>query len=115
MKPQNHTIARILLIAFALFLSIFAADSFEGGFHFPQTLIALFMHLIPTFFLLLVAFISKKSTIISGIICITLGLAYIGFFHGRFHWSAYLIISGPLFLIAALFIFTPEKKKSEVS
>jgi hypothetical protein len=33
-----------------------------------------------------------------------LGAFYLVAFWGRFHWSTYLIIAGPLFLLGALFL-----------
>jgi len=40
---------RILCILFAVFVSLFALDVFGEGFGFWQTIIALVMHLIPTY------------------------------------------------------------------
>ncbi len=39
---------RILCILFAAFISIFALDVFGAGYTASETLVALFMHLIPT-------------------------------------------------------------------
>ena len=44
---------RILGILFALFLSMFALDVFGEGYGFWGTLLALFMHLIPVYVLLI--------------------------------------------------------------
>jgi hypothetical protein len=35
---------------------------------------------------------------------IALGVLYLVMAWGRFHWSAYLLISGPLFLVGVLFL-----------
>ncbi len=50
---------RVLGILFAVFISIFALDVF-GEYGFPEVLVALFMHLIPTFLVVGVLLIAWK-------------------------------------------------------
>jgi hypothetical protein len=89
---------------FALFVSLFALDVFGEGYGFWETIWALLMHLIPTAIILVVLAISWRWEWAGGILLIALGVGYIVAFRGRADWTAYLLISGPLFLIGVLFL-----------
>jgi hypothetical protein len=108
MKPSLKRLLfwtpRILCLLFAAFISLFAADVFDGNHGFWPTLLALLMHLIPTGIVLVVLAISWRWEWVGGALFIALGALYLIQFWGRFHWSAYLCISGPLLLVGALFL-----------
>ena len=95
---------RILCVLFAAFISVFALDVFEGHHGFWETALALAMHLIPTAALLLVLALSWRWEWVGAAIFPALGIFYLVAFMGRFHWSAYALIAGPLFLLGALFL-----------
>jgi len=95
---------RILCILFAVFVSLFALDVFGEGYGFWGTMLALLMHLIPTGVILIVLAISWRWEWVGGVLFTALGVLYLAMFWGRFHWSAYLLISGPLFLVGVLFL-----------
>ncbi|MGB7621126.1 MAG: hypothetical protein WBN92_02145 [Terriglobia bacterium] len=95
---------RILCILFALFISLFALDAFNEGYGFWKALLALLIHLIPTGVILIVLAISWRWEWVGGILFPACGLFYLEKVWGRFHWSAYLIISGPMFLVGVLFL-----------
>jgi hypothetical protein len=92
---------RVICILFALFLSLFALDVFGEGLGFLRTIQALLIHLIPTYIVLAVLAVSWRWEWIGGVLFIFLGMLYIETWRG--HWSAYLVISGPLFLLGGLF------------
>jgi hypothetical protein len=94
---------RALCILFALFLTIFALDVFQPG--KPATAIALdfAIHLVPTFLLLLVLAAAWRHELLGAIVFAGLGVFYLVAFWGRFHWSAYVVISGSLVLVGGLF------------
>ncbi len=95
---------RVLCILFAIFLSIFAADVFGEGRGFWETVLALLMHLIPSGMVLIVLAISWRWEWVGAVVFLALGVLYLIFAWTRqFHWSAYVAISGPLFLIGILF------------
>ena len=94
---------RILCLLFAAFISIFAADVFDEGDGFWNTILALLIHLIPTWIVLGVLALSWRREGVGGMMFISLGALYLIKFWGRFHWSACLGISGPLLLIGVLF------------
>jgi hypothetical protein len=95
---------RILALLFAAFASLFAFDVFDEHLGFWKTLFALMMHLIPTFLLLLILAVAWRWEWVGALLFSALGVAYIVVFPGRFAWQTYAIISGPLFLLAALFL-----------
>ncbi|MDO9548321.1 MAG: isoprenylcysteine carboxylmethyltransferase family protein [Candidatus Marinimicrobia bacterium] len=106
---NKHTIKiltwlpRILCIIFALFISVFALDVFSEGYSLLKAIIALGIHLIPTFLIIFTLLISWKREWIGAIIYIILGIAYIFMAWGKFPISVYLLLAGPLFLIGLLF------------
>ena len=95
---------RVLTIAFILFLGLFALDVFGEGYTFVETLIALLMHLIPNFLLLAFLIVAWRREWIGAILFTGLAIFYLVWTWGRFHWSAYVGISGPLFLLGILFL-----------
>jgi hypothetical protein len=104
---------RILCLLFAGFISLFALDVFGGNHGFWNTLLALLRHLIPTGILLLILAVAWRWEWIGGLLFSALGALYIIGMWGRFHWSAYAVISGPLFLLGALFLLG-WKYRSEI-
>ncbi len=64
MKTKKHKLLfrfpRVFAILFILFISIFALDVFDMGLNFWQTMGALFMHLIPTRFMIIALILSRK-------------------------------------------------------
>jgi hypothetical protein len=104
MKPWLTWTPRILCLLFAVFLSLFALDVFDQGFGFWETVLALLLHLIPTGIVLVVLAVSWRWERIGAILFMALGIWYLLTAWGRFHWSAYVVISGPLLLIGVLFL-----------
>jgi len=93
----------VLCVLFAGFISLFALDVFAEHHGFWNTLQALLMHLIPTGILLLILAVSWRWEWVGGLLFPGLGVFYVVSFWGRFPWPTYAIISGPLFLLGALF------------
>lgn len=96
---------RILCIAFALFVSLFALDVFGGDYDFFETILAFLIHLIPTGIILIALVVSWRWEWIGSIAFTALGVLYIVMFWDReFSWSIYVMMSGPLFLLGILFL-----------
>jgi len=113
MKKRNKYLywtPRILGILYILFISLFALDVFEE-YTFPEVLLALFMHLIPSFILLVILLVAWKWEIMGGILYLLLGLFYIWIFWGKSDIIAMLIILTPLLITAVLFIIEGIRKK----
>jgi hypothetical protein len=95
--------ARIIGIVFAAFTSIFAADVFSEGYDMPHTLLALFMHLIPTFLIVIVLVVAWRREWIGGVAFLVLGIFYFFSKFGKISWQGFAIIATPLFALAILF------------
>jgi hypothetical protein len=96
---------RILCMLFALFLSLFALDVFGEGLGVGKTILALLMHLIPVYIVVIVLVIAWRWEWVGAVLFSTLAVFYVASAWGRFDWSAYLAISGPLLVVGVLFLF----------
>ena len=106
-KPVKQVVfwmPRILGILFAMFISIFALDVFGEGYNFWETLVALLIHLIPTGIIVIALAIAWRWEWVGALLFAGLGAGYVIMAWGRFEWTTYLLIAGPLFLIGALFL-----------
>ncbi len=95
---------RILGLLFAAFISIFALDVFQEGRGAWETTVALLMHLIPTALVLAVLAVAWRWEGLGAAGFLLLGCAYLMMGGGRVHWTAHLLIAGPLLLLGALFL-----------
>ena len=95
---------RGLAILFILFLGLFALDVFDEGYGFLETLLALVMHLIPNLLLVFVLVVAWKWEWVGAVLFSALGVLYIVMAWGKVPGIAFLAISGPLFVMGALFL-----------
>ena len=96
MKDILYWLPRILSILYIAFISLFALDVFGE----PQWLLALFMHLIPSFILIILTVIAWNNKPLGGVAFITLGILTSVFFHlSPLVFFAPLVVIGLLFLI----------------
>ena len=93
---------RVLCILFAVFVSVFALDVFGEGYGFWETILALLIHLVPTYIVVIELVIAWRREWVGAILFIALALFYL-VWSGRLDWS--LVISGPLLLVGVLFLF----------
>jgi len=103
-------IPRILAILYMAFLSLFALDVFGAGYGFWGTVLALFIHLIPSFILIACLVIAWKREMVGGGLFLIMGVIFTIFFHTYRRLDIFLIISLPLLLIGALFIISGVSK-----
>ncbi|MFA6888436.1 MAG: hypothetical protein WC254_02990 [Candidatus Woesearchaeota archaeon] len=123
MKPKiNKSLywtPRILAIIAILFISMFALDIFGNGYTFLETIIGLFMHLIPSFILTIILIIAWKYELIGGILFLIPPIIYVCITAVNvpilmaLSWS--IIIGGPFIIIAILFIIIGMKKRQSKS
>ena len=90
---------RVLAIFLAIFLSIFALDVFSEGYGFGKTILALIIHLVPTYIIIIALVIAWRWEGFGAILFMALPLIYLVMSRGR-SW----IISGPMFLVGILFL-----------
>ena len=95
---------RILCILFAVFSSVFALDVFGEGYSFWETILALLIHLVPTYIVVIALVIAWRWEWVGAILFLALGVFYIVWTWGRFPLVTYVSMSGPLFLVSALFL-----------
>jgi len=95
---------RVLCLLFIPFIMMFSLDIFDHAKTAKEIAIGLFMHNIPAFVLILVLWASWKREWIGAVIFGLLGIGYIWMAWGKFDWTAYALISGPLFVMSALFL-----------
>ncbi|NDJ52542.1 MAG: hypothetical protein GYB68_05565 [Chloroflexi bacterium] len=105
MRQALHWAPRILAILFALFLSLFALDVFGEFDTIGETLIALFMHLIPTFILLAAIVIAWRWPFAGGLLFLALGLISVVFFRTAQEFISFMLVSAPALLIGAMFLW----------
>ncbi len=115
MKEPRKTILywcpRILSILFTAFITLFALDVFEEGYAFGELLVALFMHLVPTFLIIIAIVVGWKREWIGAVLFIGLAIFYISMTAFRMHWTVYLVIPLPLLIIGILYLLSWEQRK----
>ena len=97
---------RILAILFAGFISLFALDVFGVGYGFWESIAAFAIHMLPTALILIALALAWRWEWLGTLLFAALGAAYLVMAGGQFDWIAYAIISGPAFLISALFLIS---------
>jgi len=95
---------RVAGLLFAGFISIFALDVFSEGYSVLETMVALFMHLIPTAVILIALGFAWRWERAGGIIFILIGAVFTIFFNTSEEWLTFLLISAPVLLIGVLFL-----------
>lgn len=99
-----YWLPRILGLLFAAFLSVFALDVFTEGAGFWQTVAALLMHLVPSLIALIIVVVGWRWEWLGAVGFAAIGVLYLVMTWGRFPGMVYVSMSGPMFLISALFL-----------
>lgn len=95
---------RVLCILFTLFISMFALDIFAEGYGFWETIVGLFMHLVPTWIILAALIIAWRWEWVGGIVFPAIGMFFAFRFGGPNNWLIYFVFLGLPLLIGALFL-----------
>jgi hypothetical protein len=101
MKKFLFWAPRLLSMAFAVFISLFALDVFSEESGAKNILVALAIHLIPTAVAVLFTALSWRRPWIGALTFTAAGIYYLS--TNMRHPSWIVTISGPLFVIGALF------------
>ena len=104
---------RVLAILFALFISLFALDVFDGKSGILETLIGFAIHLIPTGIIVIAIILSWHREWIGGIVFIFLPIFYIYSTWGRFPLSVYLIMCTPPMITGILYFVNWKIKRDD--
>jgi hypothetical protein len=118
-----HWIPRILCILAILFISVFALDSFNEGASFWEQISAFLIHLIPSFFLIIILIIAWKWELFGGILFMVIGLGLTPFvFNLNYQMNnsvmislgIVLMITIPFVAVGILFILSYYLKKKNL-
>lgn len=119
-----HWLPRIICILSILFISMFAADSFEGGLTIWQQLSAFLFHLIPSFVLIGLLILAWRMEFIGGLIFILIGIVLSPFvfimnykMNNSVWMSLFIILSItiPFIIVGILFIVSHKMKKNKTA
>jgi hypothetical protein len=99
-KKIFYWLPRVLSILFIVFISVFALDAFNE----PKWLLALLIHLIPTYILIIETIIAWKYEKIGGIVFILSGVIFL--ITSRFQAT---VVSIPAIVIGVLFLLGKQK------
>jgi hypothetical protein len=107
MKKVFYWLPRILSILFIAYISMFALDVFEQ----PQWLLALLIHLIPSFILVILTIIAWKYDLVGALVFFCFAIFYICLVGLNRHWSWYVGISLPAALVGFFYLLSWRQKK----
>lgn len=112
MSPQIRAFViwapRVVGVAMCLFLALFALDAFDGR-PLTQTLPDFVIHLAPAAMVAVVVAAAWRYPWIGAVAFVALAIGYAAMVPTHPDWI--LIISGPLALIAALFVMSALEKR----
>jgi len=94
----------VLGLLFALFLSLFALDVFGAGYTVWETILALLIHLIPTFVLLIALLLAWRWQWVGAVVFLGFAAWYLIDTWGQALWTVLLIICGPPLLVGLLYL-----------
>lgn len=115
-----HWVPRIICILAILFVSMFALDAFDPKLTLWQQFEGFFIHLIPTYILIIFLVIAWKWELVGGAILMVFALGFVPFiFRHNYQmnhsvWislSVILLINFPFVITGALFILSYYLKK----
>ena len=98
-------------ILYALALIIFAGDVFNKNQTVAQTILDLLLHFIPTAITLFLIFIAHHRPMVGSIIFAVIAIIYIITGWDNIHWSAHVLIAGPLLLMSILYVIAYKSVK----
>ena len=98
---------RVLAILFALFVSLFALDVFDGRHGFWPTLAALLVHLVPTYVIVLAIVLAWRREWIGAVMFAVIGSFFLVIV--RPTWFVKAVFAAPCFLTATLYLLNWRK------
>ena len=98
-------------IFYALALLVFAVDVFNKEQGISQTVFDVCLHLAPTVVVLLFVFVGYKKPLSGAGICLVSALIYIITGWSNMHWTAHVVIAGPLLVLSMLYIISYKSIK----
>jgi hypothetical protein len=97
---------RVLAIGFAGFVGLFALDVLDAGYGPREMVLALLIHLIPTFGMLLATALAWRRPWIGAVAFAAWATWYLMAFWGRFPPSVFVVMSGVPLMVGILFLLS---------
>jgi len=95
---------RLLGIGLTVFVGLFALDVFDLPGRWWQAILALLVHLLPVYVLVIILVIAWRRPWVGAIFFSLFAVVYLVATGGQQHWTAYLLLCGPLLLDGLLFL-----------
>lgn len=99
-----YWLPRVLTILSILFMAMFSLDSFGGDASVWKKILALLIHNIPVYILIIILIIAWKREVVGGIILIAASIGMGIFFHSFTGNSGSIVVIAPFFLEGLLFL-----------
>lgn len=103
---------RIIALAFAALLALFALDAFSMDKSLGEQVGGFLIHLLPAFATIVILTIAWKYRVVGGFLFLLLGIVFTFYFGTTSKISTFLLISAPLFAAGILFLIS-AKQQSE--
>lgn len=104
--------SRIASLLFVGFISLFVLDVFDE-YHGWELVLALFMHLLPSFVLLVAIALAWKYDILGAIVFLGFVVLYVVWAGLDRPWTWYALISGPAALVGTLYFVNWLRSKEQ--
>ncbi|MDD5032563.1 MAG: hypothetical protein PHC85_00375 [Candidatus Pacebacteria bacterium] len=112
----SYWLPRVLTMLFVIFMGFVANAEIDSKYEYPDVLTASALHYIPTAIVAIAGAIAWRKEKLGAFAMVFLGLLYIALGWGSQSIWAFLAVSGPLFLIGAIFLRNDlENKKKLIS
>ena len=95
---------RVICVAAALFMFLFAFDAFNHNHAIGKTIIAFFINLLPVLITVFLMLLSIRKPLVGSILFILIGLIYIVYYWGEFSFVSYLGVTVPIFVVGIFFL-----------
>jgi len=104
---------RLLALAVSLFLGVFSLDVFSDGRSFFEALPDFLMHLVPAAIVIAIVALAWRREWIGGVAFTALAAAYAIVARDHVSWIA--VISGPLALVAVLYLWVSTRRQKQAA
>jgi hypothetical protein len=105
-----YYLPRVLIVLYLIFISLFALDEFNGNFGIGE-IFGFFMHLVPSFVVLIVTIYAWKKEFFGGLALIVLGIIFAFYFH---RMNSFIAACAPLIVIGFLFVVSGKHIKQSI-
>jgi hypothetical protein len=113
LRAVVHWTPRVVGLAFAVFLLLFAFDVSVAGLSVIEGIRRIALHAVPSFGVAVVIAVAWRWPWVGGVLCFGLAVIYGAYANGRFGWM--LAISAPLVIVGALFLWSWRIERERIA